>query len=106
MHVLAKLLQVGKVGDLQACCERLGRHAQRYIKPVLKAFEPLSALGMAPKTLALRLKVTSFSDLEQFCEDVHRRYVLELPSGDIKTIIAERIAQWKLRASIGDAPGR
>ena len=63
-------------------------------------------LDIEPKTLAAGLKVTSFSDLEQFCEDVHRRYVLALPSGDIKTIIAERIAQWKLRASIGDAPGR
>ncbi|CQR42217.1 ATPase [Thiomonas sp. CB3] len=63
-------------------------------------------LGMAPKTLASRVKASSFSDLEQFCEDVHRRYVLALPSGDIKVIIADRIAQWKLRASVDDASGR
>jgi SpoVK/Ycf46/Vps4 family AAA+-type ATPase len=63
-------------------------------------------LGIAPKTLATRLKVTSFSDLEQFCEDVHRRYVLALPSGNIRTIIADRIVQWKLRASVDSAARR
>jgi len=41
--------------------------------------------------------------LEQFCQDIHRRYVLALPSGDLKEIIAERIVQWKLRAAIDDA---
>lgn len=56
-------------------------------------------LGLAPKTLATQLKATSFSDLEQFCRDVHRRYVLELPSGSLKKIVAQRIQQWKLRAS-------
>ncbi len=64
------------------------------------------SLGLSPKTLATRLKVASFSDLEQFCEDVHRRYVLSLPSGDIGTIIAGRIAQWKLRASVDEVTGR
>ncbi len=63
-------------------------------------------LGITSKSLASRLKVTSFSDLEQFCEDVHRRYVLALPSGDIKAIIADRIEQWKLRASVDDASER
>lgn len=63
-------------------------------------------LGMTPKTLASRLNVTSFSDLEQFCQDIHRRYVLALPSGDLKEIIAERIVQWKLRAAIDDAVER
>lgn len=64
------------------------------------------SLGMTPKTLASRLKVTNFSDLEQFCQDIHRRYVLALPSGDLKEIIAERIVQWKLRAAIDDAVER
>lgn len=55
-------------------------------------------LGIPPKTLATQLKVNSFSDLEQFCQDVHRRYVLALPSGSLKNIITQRIEQWKLRA--------
>lgn len=56
-------------------------------------------LGVLPKTLATRLKVSSFSELEQFCQDVHRRYVLSMPSGNVKDIIADRIEQWKYRAS-------
>ena len=62
------------------------------------------SLGIAPKTLATKLKVSSFSDLEQFCQDIHRRFVLALPSGDIKTIIADRMEQWKHRASIDSSP--
>lgn len=54
-------------------------------------------LGLSAKTLASRLPVQSFADLEQFCQDVHRRYVLALPSTDIKHIVAERLAQWKGR---------
>ncbi len=57
------------------------------------------SLGISPKTLALRLKVTSYSELEQFCQDVHRRYVLSLPCNDVKTVIADRLEQWKHRAS-------
>lgn len=56
-------------------------------------------LGVSPQTLATRVKASSFSELEQFCQDVHRRYVLLLPSGNIKDIIAARIEQWKVRAS-------
>jgi len=58
-----------------------------------------SPLGMSPKTLASKLKVSSFSDLEQFCEDVHRRYVLSLPNSDIRAVISDRLEQWKHRAS-------
>lgn len=59
-------------------------------------------LGIAAKNLAARLKASSFSELEQFCQDVHRRFVLSLPSGDIKGIIADRLEQWKHRASVND----
>lgn len=58
-----------------------------------------TTLGLTAKTLATRLKATSFSDLEQFCEDVHRRYVLSLPDGNIQTVIKERLEQWKSRVS-------
>lgn len=56
-------------------------------------------LGISPKVLAKRLKVTSFSDLEQFCEDVHRRYVLALPESDLKSIVQDRLRQWQERVS-------
>lgn len=55
------------------------------------------SLGVTPKTLAIRLKGSAFSDLEQFCQDVQRRYVLALPSGDLRKIVKERLAQWELR---------
>ncbi|HOV59173.1 MAG TPA: ATP-binding protein [Rhodanobacteraceae bacterium] len=63
------------------------------------------SLGLSPKTLATRLKVNSFSELELFCEDVHRRYVLALPGSDIRAIISERLEQWKNRVSSDAASG-
>lgn len=56
-------------------------------------------LGISPKALATRLKAASYSELEQFCQDVHRRYVLSLPSSDVKAVIADRLEQWKHRVS-------
>ena len=57
-------------------------------------------LGMAPKTLASKLQASSFSDLEQFCEDVQRRYVLALPDANLKRILGERLKQWRARFSV------
>ena len=57
-------------------------------------------LGMTPKSLAAKLNVGNFSDLEQFCEDVQRRYVLSLPNANLKTILQERLKQWQSRFSI------
>ncbi len=57
-------------------------------------------LGVSPKSLAAQLEVSSFSDLEQFCTDIHRRYVLSMPSANLKRIIAERLEQWLHRFTI------
>lgn len=54
-------------------------------------------LGLSPKTLATRLPLQTFSDLEQFCEDVQRRYVLALPGADLERILTERLSQWRER---------
>lgn len=54
-------------------------------------------LGLTPKTLATRLKDATFSDLEEFCQDIHRRYVLAMPDGDLRTIINDRLAHWQNR---------
>jgi SpoVK/Ycf46/Vps4 family AAA+-type ATPase len=55
------------------------------------------SLGISPKSLAERLDASSFSELEQFCTDIHRRYVLALPSANLKRIISERLEQWRHR---------
>lgn len=56
-----------------------------------------TALGTTPKVLASRLKSASFSDLEEFCMDVHRRYVLSLPDNSLRAIITDRLNQWQRR---------
>lgn len=58
-------------------------------------------LGFAPKTLAGKIQASSFSDLEQFCEDIQRRYVLSLPDANLKGIVAARLKQWRARFTIG-----
>lgn len=57
-------------------------------------------LGLSAKTLASKVEVSSFSDLEQFCEDVQRRYVLSLPAANMKSIVASRLKQWRARFSV------
>lgn len=59
-----------------------------------------ASLGITPKTLAAKLSTSSFSDLEQFCEDIQRRYVLGLPNANLKAIVAERMKQWRTRFTI------
>lgn len=54
-------------------------------------------LGITPKTLATRLKDANFSDLEEFCQDIHRRYVLAMPDGNLRTITNDRLAHWQNR---------
>ena len=57
-------------------------------------------LGVTPRALASKLKASSFSDLEQFCEDIQRRYVLALPNANLKRITSERLKQWQARFTI------
>jgi SpoVK/Ycf46/Vps4 family AAA+-type ATPase len=54
-------------------------------------------LGYTTATLAKHLKGASFSDLEQFGQDVYRQIILSLPQADNKKIIKERLDQWKQR---------
>ena len=55
-------------------------------------------MGLAPRTIADRMKGASFSELEQFALDVRRRYVLSLPDGDLAAIAKAKIAQWQTKA--------
>jgi SpoVK/Ycf46/Vps4 family AAA+-type ATPase len=58
------------------------------------------SLDRSPRTLARRLAGASFSELEDFVSDVARTYVLSLPGGDIRTILGEKLEQWKARAAV------
>lgn len=52
-----------------------------------------ASIGYKPETLARRLKGLSYSELEQFSLDVQRQYVLNLPGGDVREIISDRLKQ-------------
>lgn len=67
----------------------------------LRLQEKLGApLGMSPRILASKLPATNFSDLEQFCEDIQRRFVLAIPNANLKQIVAERLKQWRSRFTV------
>jgi len=56
-------------------------------------------LGVSAETVARKLAGLSFAELEQFCVDVLRRKVLEIPDADVKRIIRERLQHWSTRAN-------
>lgn len=65
-------------------------------------FQTLSArlgqsLGLAPKTLADKLRGLSFAEAEEFAQDVRRRQVLGIPDADLKRIVKERLEIWTAR---------
>ena len=55
-------------------------------------------LGLAPRTLADKLRWASYAELEQAAVDIRRRYVLALPDGDLADIARTRIEQWRTQA--------
>ncbi len=54
-------------------------------------------LGHAPRTVAERLAGLSFSEIQEFCLDVLRRRVLQVPTGDIKKIVSDRLKHWEFQ---------
>jgi AAA+ superfamily predicted ATPase len=66
----------------------------------LRQFEQRAnfSLGCAPRTLAGKLKVVSFSELEDFTTDVLRRSVLAGADADVSRIVNERLREWRARA--------
>lgn len=57
-------------------------------------------LGMSACALAKRLKGANFSELEQFGQDIQRRYVLSIPQANMQQIVNERLRQWEHRFSL------
>lgn len=74
----------------------------------LQMFEHRSGilLGHTHDYLARRLVGLSFAELEQFAQDVQRRYVLTMPGADVRAIVSDRLKQWATRATATSAsPG-
>lgn len=67
----------------------------------LEMFEKRSGLqfGHTRDYLSRRLAGLSFAELEQFAQDVQRRYVLTMPGADVRAIVTDRLKQWASRAA-------
>jgi hypothetical protein len=67
----------------------------------LQMFENRSGLSLAytHDHLARQLGGLSFAELEQFAQDVQRRYVLTMPGADVRDIVSNRLKQWANRAA-------
>lgn len=52
----------------------------------------------SPRILTQKVRFESFAELEDFALDVIRRVVLAQGQGETKTVLAERIEQWRARA--------
>lgn len=67
----------------------------------LQMFENRSglSLGYSHDHLARRLDGLSFAELEQFAQDVQRRYVLAMPGADVRGIVSDRLKQLANRAT-------
>lgn len=68
------------------------KEAERLFNQFAESFD--LPFGVASKELALKLEGLSFAELEEFCLDVRRRYVLGLPDNNIKMITASRLKSW------------
>lgn len=56
-------------------------------------------LPVSPKALAARLRGLGFSELERFSLEVRRQFVLNIPEGDLRSIITRQLQAWKDRSS-------
>src|SRR5688572_22461036 len=75
------------------------RALMRYIQAFSERFrEPL---GLQPAVIARRLGKISYAEAEQFCLDVQRRSVLAIGAKPAKTIVAEQLDVWDMRARAG-----
>lgn len=54
-------------------------------------------LGLAPRSLAQRLRGLSYAEVEQFGTDILREIVLDQPNADPKRIVERRLRHWKKR---------
>ncbi|WP_423905977.1 AAA family ATPase [Candidatus Spongiihabitans sp.] len=56
--------------------------------------------GLAPATIATKLKPSSYAELEEFCRDVLRSAILKNKKHNAKLLTNQRIAQWNQRDNL------
>ncbi len=56
-------------------------------------------LGYAPETLAKKLQGVNFAEAEEFGASVFRKYVLEQPDSDMKSIVSRTLKTWAARSA-------
>ena len=61
-------------------------------------------LGLSARVLASRLKGLSYSEVEDFGNDVLRRIVLSQPGADMSKVTQQRLLQWAKRFGPGQIP--
>ena len=78
---------------------------QRQVEDWFRRFESDTgcALGISPRSLAMRLKGLSFSEIEDFGADVIRRTILAQPDADAEKIAEQRLRHWKKRFAVKGA---
>jgi SpoVK/Ycf46/Vps4 family AAA+-type ATPase len=81
----------------------LPRPTKGQVKEWLTRFKVVADqdLGFSPHQLSQKLRVASFAELEEFCADVQRRFVLGQPDAKLKQIVASRLVQWGARSKVG-----
>ncbi|UMB70024.1 AAA family ATPase [Mycobacterium paraterrae] len=52
------------------------------------------SLGQTPRTLADKLAGASYAEIEEFAQDVMRRFVLALPDGRVEDVVRDQLKQW------------
>ena len=61
------------------------------------------ALGLSPRSIAMRLKGLSFAEIEDFEMDVLRRILLDEPNANVKGITDQRLRHWRKRFAVKQA---
>ena len=69
---------------------------RRYIEAFAeKLAEPL---GTSTETIAKSLGRVSYAEVEEFCEDIRRRWTLSMGKHSLKGVVAQRVQQWETKA--------
>lgn len=79
------------------------------IEEWLKRFEEKhlkNKIGYSPSVIAKKLAGANFSELEDFCANILRRYTLSIPDGNIKKIFDEQVKQWEARFVVSEKKGK
>lgn len=80
------------------------RQIEEYLRNVISKLS--FSLGHSPANLARGLSGLNFSEVEDFVADVARTYVLSIPEGEPKTIVADKLRQIRVRAGLSSSRRR